>query len=878
MALAGLEPIALNDGDTLCNIVFKAIGTPGQTSLFGVQGFPLELQAFDGTDFIPFDSSAISIRVSAPNKGAFTYSICPNPDSSDFSDLSIQFFGDSMAHPFELVDLQSNDTIFSGSIYPDSTQIISNLLEGPYRTILFSPRDSSRQIDSIFISQKEDLDPLIITEAASCPQIPDGNISIPFIEGGNAPYTIVWPDSTLHFRNFDNLLPTEYLVEIIDEDNCSYEIPIEIEGPEAIVQESINAASCETSDDGNLVVNVLNLDRFEDSTLLFSLTGTNWFRSERLQVISVPAGPFNYFIQDTAGCIYSKETLIPFENTIQLENTNQIDPRCFGTNDGLVSATARLDIVRPGDYSFDWSGPNPSATDSFFLAVGLQPDTFELTVRHTSLPPACLDTQTFILEEKDSLEFDVIAENESCFGANDGVISIVPMGGIPPYSYEWNDGEEDSTRNQLSPGTYEIELLDDNLCSQTKSIEVDTGLSLSWVNLDIQNVDCFQNETGQVSFLLDSSYRSNVPLSYGLFPGDSIVLDTLFEEIDGLLAGSYSLRIFAGSSCRIDTNFNITEPNPLRIDTLSIQNSDCGSSDASASIEPRGGNGSPYELEWSNGQSGPILDSVTNGAYSVQVSDTAGCQDTFDISIPFPPFPMIDTFEIQKPICPGDSTGQIELVFDTSSIYSFEWSSGDSTSILGSVSAGQYTVTITTNRNCKDTLTIPLAGPDSIFIEFDTEPETDGQSDGFAIAQVFGGTAPFEFFWNTSPIQTDSVATNLAAGLYEVLVIDDNNCRITDTVRIDMTTQTIYNFLESELRVWPNPSPGIVHIELGLRSSSEIPTSLSIRNNIGQLVKKMPWPDTQEKISTYLSGSGLYYIHVLYHDGNKKVIPVIVQQ
>lgn len=878
VALAGSEPISLNDGDTLCNIVLEAIGTPGQTSLFGVQGYPLELQAFDGSEFLPFDSSGIFLRVATPNEPDFTYSVCPNPDSSDFSDLGIRFFGDSISHPFELVEFQSNDTVFSGFLNPDSTQIISNLPEGPYRAILFSPRDSSRQIDSLFVNQKEYLDPLIVAEAASCPQIPDGNISIPFIQGGNAPYTIVWPDSTLHFRNFENLLPEEYLVNIIDEDNCSFELSIEIEGPEAIVQESIEAASCETSEDGNLNVNVLNLDRFEDSTLLFSLTGTNWFRSERLQVISVPAGPFNYFIQDTAGCIYSKETLIPFENNIQLENENQIDPRCFGTEDGLVSATARLDIVRQGDYIFDWSGPNPTVTDSFFLAVGLRPDTFELTVSHTALPPACRDTQIFILEEKDALEFDVIAKNESCFGANDGSISIVPNGGVQPYSYQWSDGAKDSTRNPLSPGNYEIELLDANLCSQTQSIKLDTGLRISWQNLDVRNLDCFQNETGQVSFQIDSSFQPGVSLSYGLFPRDSIGLDTLFEEIDGLAAGSYLLRIFASNGCRIDTNLNISEPSPLGIDTLFIRNSDCNSANGSASVEPIGGNGGPYQVEWSNGQLGSILDSVLNGTYTALVSDTLGCQDTFNIFIPSPPSPMIDTFELQKPICPGDSSGQIQLVFDTASNYSFLWSSGDTSYTLESVSAGVYTVTISTVRNCKDTIAVTLDGPDSIRVQFETEPETDGQSNGLAKARVLGGTAPFEFFWNTSPIQTDSVATNLEAGLYEVLVIDSNNCRITDTVRIDMTTQRRYPFLQSDVQLWPNPSSGMINIDFNPRYSSERPIAISIRNNIGQELKRIPWPNRQKRISSWLSGSGLYYIHVLYENGNKKVIPVIVQQ
>lgn len=880
VALGGAMPIEMADGDTLCNLVFTATGTPGSTSLFGVQGYPLELQAFDGAEFIPFASSAIQISVSTSDTPGFTYSICNSSDSSGVYDLHVNFFGDTISYPLALIQTQQNDTVFTGDVFPDSSQIIQNLTPGPYQILLSAPLDSLVWKDSLNIIEKDDLDPSFVTESASCPQIPDGSIELPFIEGANPPYTIVWPDSTLHFRAYEELLPGVYDINIIDEDHCMYFFEVEVGGPEAIVQETITAATCETSEDGSLRVDVLNLDRFEDSTLLFSLTRTDWFRTTFLQIVSIPTGPFTYYIQDTSGCIYTQDVTIPFDNTIQLENINQVDPRCFGTNDGLVSATARLDIVRPGEFVFDWSGPNPSETDSFFLAVGLPPDSFTLQVTHTALPSSCFDSQTIVLEDTDSLEFNFEVAAETCFGQNDGFISITPAGGTPPYDYTWTDGEEDSLRTGLVPGVYEVEVSDANFCSQSASFIIDTGLRVSWTELNVRDVDCFGSENGAISFSLDTQYRSNIDLAFTLAPfsSDSIALDSLRSSVEDLSGGTYTLSVFSSSGCTLDSALIIQEPEAILLDTFSILSGDCNLPNAQIDISTFGGNGEPFEFRWSNGQEGARLDSVLNGDYTVTVTDVEGCIDSFSFSIPSPPSPMLDTFMIEEPACFGDTTAQLTLVFDNTQNYSFQWNTGDTTTEIGPVTAGIYQLTISSDRNCQDTISIQVNQPDSITIEFDTQPETDGQSDGRAAANVSGGMAPYQFFWNTAPIQTDSVATNLAAGLYEVLIIDANNCRNTDTVRIDMLTQSREAFPSQQLSLWPNPNSGRFVLQSSQTSVEARPYQLVIYDEVGRKISTKAWPENQNQVNLYQASSGLYYIHVLYYNGTQNVIPVIVQQ
>ena len=56
-------------------------------------------------------------------------------------------------------------------------------------------------------------------------------------------------------------------------------------------------------------------------------------------------------------------------------------------------------------------------------------------------------------------------------------------------------------------------------------------------------------------------------------------------------------------------------------------------------------------------------------------------------------------------------------------------------------------------------------------------------NDGVAIVNVTGGVAPYTYTWSGTTL-TDSVATGLTAGIYEVTVTDASGCVATDTVEI----------------------------------------------------------------------------------------------
>lgn len=107
--------------------------------------------------------------------------------------------------------------------------------------------------------------------------------------------------------------------------------------------------------------------------------------------------------------------------------------------------------------------------------------------------------------------------------------------------------------------------------------------------------------------------------------------------------------------------------------------------------------------------------------------------------------------------------------------------------ILQNLTAGTYTVKVVDAYNCLityDTIAVPSApGPTLTFTQ--VENEKCSGANGKATVQVNGGTAPFQYTWNNNPLLNTATVNTLTAGIWVVQVIDQNNCKVTDTLMIE---------------------------------------------------------------------------------------------
>jgi gliding motility-associated-like protein len=134
--------------------------------------------------------------------------------------------------------------------------------------------------------------------------------------------------------------------------------------------------------------------------------------------------------------------------------------------------------------------------------------------------------------------------------------------------------------------------------------------------------------------------------------------------------------------------------------------------------------------------------------------------------------------------------------------YSYLWSNGATTSLVTSMSAGTYTVTVTDANGCSLSRTASIGQGGSINLSITNRVTVTcfGGNNGAATAVASGGTGPLSFQWNDLAGQTTATATGLSAGTYTVVVSDQNGCTRQDSVVIPQDAQVRIGSVATDVR------------------------------------------------------------------------------
>ena len=130
----------------------------------------------------------------------------------------------------------------------------------------------------------------------------------------------------------------------------------------------------------------------------------------------------------------------------------------------------------------------------------------------------------------------------SCNGGNDGEITVLPVGGVPPYSYDWSNGANTQTISELSAGTYAVTIKDVLNCSYIVQYEV-TEPELLQIEIDSIKPNCDSFATGIITVVSEAG---------GVGPYEHFISGVGFSERDrfeGLLPGNYELIVSDANGC-----------------------------------------------------------------------------------------------------------------------------------------------------------------------------------------------------------------------------------------------------------------------------------------------------------------------------------------
>jgi uncharacterized repeat protein (TIGR01451 family) len=228
-------------------------------------------------------------------------------------------------------------------------------------------------------------------------------------------------------------------------------------------------------------------------------------------------------------------------------------------------------------------------------------------------------------------------------------------------------------------------------------------------------------------------------------------------------------------------------PQPLSIDSIDIINQ-CGSSQIQ--IHPSFGT-PPYSYTvipgGINSTSG-IINSLANGTYTITAQDALGNTAASVISL-LSTLPQIDSL-VSFSNCVGNgftlySNDSLSFTYSPGGSSSYFVSAGNPQTInLNPQFATSYTITATNSQGCTQTTITTLFPLQALIAVANVQTQACVGSPGTASILASGGTPPYSYSWNTTPIQTTALATNLLPGYYTSTVTDANGCTASSSLQL----------------------------------------------------------------------------------------------
>ncbi len=691
---------------------------------------------------------------------------------------------------------------------------------------------------------------------------------------GQAPYSYEWPSGQTTALA-TGLCSGTYNVTLLDANGCTDNTSITITDPPDLIAEDFTFVydSCKFTPvfftDQSMSANGPILAWHWD----FGDGDTSIIQNPSHQYANAGVYTVTLVVTDVTGCLDTHTELINWfpESAINvsLSNNQGCEPLTVIFTNNSFPITG---------YTTDWDlGDGSTSTDPSPTHVYDSAGVYTVVITITS-PIGCVSTQTFsniITIHPTPLGSANLIMGLSCPGSCSASASATGSGTIPPYSFEWSDGQTSAIATGLCAGQSMVTITDGNGCQDTVSVFVPNlpGLTGSY---DISTVSCYSFCDGSISLTVSNG---TPPYIYTWSNGQQT------QMISGLCPGSFDVSIVDANGCEfiMPSSALITEPDTLGL-SLVAQDPNCFQNADGQIVATVTGGTVPYQYSWTDGQTTATSSQLPGGYFEVTVSDANGCQIVAGDSL-FSPPPIIPLLVSPYLICYGSSDGVVAVDTVLSGnppfTYSLDGVNFQVDSFFTGLPSATHTVTVLDQVGCTGTATQ--------FV--DQRPELVSFINATLTEVCLGETTEFEVFTNSfglftyewSPSGTlscfdckDPVALPLATTTYTVTVTDENGCTSTANITIEV---------DPKRRVWvPNiftPNADGINDNVTVFGDNSVDNILTFRvydrwgslvfNAVGIEANKLNqgW-DGRFKGEPMNPGVFVYYTEILFIDGSKK--------
>ena len=383
------------------------------------------------------------------------------------------------------------------------------------------------------------------------------------------------------------------------------------------------------------------------------------------------------------------------DTSFTIESPNTYSVADIAITDEFLGSDGEIEITMSGgsgDFSYSWSTTPPQQGNPI---TDLSSGSYSVTI--TDNESGCELIQEGIPVDLIFAISDIVVQDVSCAGAEDGSAEVIIDGGSGNFSYEWScSSSSTAVASGLSGGSCQVTITD-----------TETGLSIE------RNFDILENDPITINPSITDDLTGNGSGAITLNPGGGASPYTFEwstgstdEDLSDLTVGLYFVTVTDSEGCE-----SVFGPIPVTDGTLliSVQSSvddfngngvSCfGSCDGFIEVQVFGGN-PPYEISWNDGE-GFELNPLCAGEYAYTISDSEGETEEGVVVLPEP-----DEIEIAvlERGCATSGDGFIEVEGTGGSApyeYSFDGNSFSENNRNEDLAVGSYNLFVRDANGCE---------------------------------------------------------------------------------------------------------------------------------------------------------------------------------
>lgn len=373
---------------------------------------------------------------------------------------------------------------------------------------------------------------------------------------------------------------------------------------------------------------------------------------------------------------------------------------------------------------------------------------------------------------------------------NNGELSVEVTGGVGQldYSLDGTNYQTDNVFKDLDGGEYTVYIRDANGCILTEIVDLPPANAPVITELFVSNSTC-DNANGSITVLTSGGTGSLEFSIDGITFQDNNVFTNLSKNI-------YTITIQDDLNCTFTDSVEIVDFGNVIINLSELRNTSCDEINGFIEVEVNGG-ASPYgfSIDGTSFQTENSFVDLAAGDYSIIVRDVIGCRDSIFLTIEPSELPSVESIQTVPAKC-GESNGSIKIEpFEGDEDLEFSLDGVDFLDIADfiNLAPGSYTLFIKDDNDCTSIRNIDLEGSEQLTVaNIDINPTDCGESNGSFLLDIQGGKGQRDVIVNSESFQSNFFYENLISGVYEIEIIDEEECQLDTTVIIRQANCPVY--------------------------------------------------------------------------------------